>query len=262
MSQPTPPFRSKNPPCRTQPTQLTQLSLYICVYARSFLITDRIIFKNINNRKKLCRVARLCRRQGSRSPFHPSEAARHPDFSLHSSGSIHKAPSSKKFFSIYMSKMYPPKFTPFCDLLETVHISSLSSPIKIPGKNTIPLHYVRAVFSAKVTPSAYFFLLLSQQKKKTAFSQSSLVILHSFRQFNDITRSPCTQLHVTVRNCTIYEKKEHVLMLFSHFNDITRSPYTQLYVTIRNYTIYEKRVLLTLFSIPLPHYNPIIPTGQ
>ena len=51
-------------------------------------------------------------------------------------------------------------------------------------------------------------------------------------------------------------------MLFSHFNDITRSPYTQLYVTIRNYTIYEKRAFLTLFSIPLPHYNPIIPTGQ
>ena len=116
-------------------------------------------------------------------------------------------------------------------------------------------------------------------KKKTAFSQSSLVVLHSFRQFNDITRSPCTQLHVTVRNCTIYEKKEHVLMLFSHFNDITRSYYTQLYVTIRNYTIYEKRVLLdvyplywtpsmegthhlTLFSLPIPHYNPIIPTGQ
>ena len=36
-------------------------------------------------------------------------------------------------------------------------------------------------------------------------------------------------------------------MLFLHFNDITRSPYTQLYVTIRNYTIYEKRAFLTLF---------------
>ena len=46
-------------------------------------------------------------------------------------------------------------------------------------------------------------------------------------------------------------------MLFSHFNDITRSPYTQLYVTIRNYTIYEKRAFLTLFPIPFAHYNHI-----
>ena len=78
-------------PSYTTGTTTTPLPIYAYTYACSFLITNRIIFKNINNRKKLCRVARLCCRQGSRSPFHPPVAARHPDFSPHYIG-IKNAP--------------------------------------------------------------------------------------------------------------------------------------------------------------------------
>lgn len=219
MSQSTPPFRSKNPPCRTQPTQLTQLSLYICVYARSFLITDRIIFKNINNRKKLCRVARLCRRQGSRSPFHPSEAARHPDFSLHSSGSIHKTPSSKKFSSIYMSKIYPrnlPLFRKKCHPEQAVRrersrrISTFlhyPPPHKDPWKKRHPPPLCKSSFFGKSHPTHMFFLLLSQQKRRLRFRN---LLWSSFIPSGSLMISPdppvhnCTLLYGTVR----FTKKE------------------------------------------------------
>ena len=91
--------------------------------------------------------------------FLPSFIRIHPQSSL----------LKKVLLNIYEQNL-PPKFTPFCDLSETVHISSLSSPIKIPGKNTIPLHYVRAVFSAKVTPLTCFFSSFPNKKEDCVFA--------------------------------------------------------------------------------------------
>ena len=149
MSQPTPPFRSKNPPCRTQPTQLTQLSLYICVYARSFLITDRIIFKNINNRKKLCRVARLCCRQGSRSPLSSSRCRQTPGF----------------LPSLYRGKKHPGNLPPPCPIF-VYHFIARSPPHSRPE---YPPILSRSSFFGKSHPNLHIFSPHFTTKKKTAF---------------------------------------------------------------------------------------------